>query len=404
MDELGVKQELADLGKKIGDAVAEQGEKVAKNMGEVQKLWDDFKKLDAQLTAREKAAEARMNDLEKLIAAGGDPQLSFSQKLRKSLMADDSPIKLFAKEVAAGNRGGKFRKAVGDLALTNFTGEMGTRQRMPGVVGSPYRVHARDILPSAPSTDRITEIIRHTGGEGGPAYHADGSLKAQTDMDFTLVEITAKRIAHFVRLAESWLNDYSTIVRYIETNLVEQLFNLQDVEILNGPGTANAINGIITQAATFTSPFGANPVSAVNNIDVLVAAFADLSRKGVNQGGFTPSVIFLNPIDAYLMMLQKDSQGGYVTPNLITQDTKSILGVTTLAHQAVPQGTFCVGDLNYCQLQFHEPLSVEVSMHDRDNFIRNMITIRAEESIKLIVMNPDAFVKDTFAAARGKID
>lgn len=409
MEDSEIKKELAEIGTSIGKKMADLDEKSGKVSGEVEKLWAEMKKANSEADEREKALNGRANDLEKLVISGGRaPDNSLNSRIRKALDGGEkSAIQAFAKSYKsnAGKQGFMVEvetvsKAVGDFALTNFTGEMSTRQRLPGVVGSPYRIHARDILPSVRSTERITEWIRHTGGEGGPAYHVDGTLKAQTDLDFDLVTITPQRIAHWARFPDSWINDYSAIIRYIEVNMVEQLFNFQDVQILTGAGGAGAINGLITQAVLMADPFPTTPVTPATNIDVIVAAFAALSARGVNQGGFNPNFIMVNPIDYYRLIITKDTQGNYVMPNLVTSDANSVMGVPVIMHQAVPADMLLVGDLNYCQLQFHEPMSIAFSTETGNNFIQNMITVKVEESVKLIVMNPNAFLKIGFAAGR----
>jgi len=63
----------------------------------------------------------------------------------------------------------------------------------------------------------------------------------------------------------------------------------------------------------------------------------------------------------------------------------------------MPEGDFLVGGFK-AAAQIFDRLDVEVliSSEDRDNFIKNMLTIRAEERLSLAGLRPQALVSGTF--------
>ena len=64
---------------------------------------------------------------------------------------------------------------------------------------------------------------------------------------------------------------------------------------------------------------------------------------------------------------------------------------------AMPAGDFMVGAFNIAAQVFdREDANIQVSTEDGDNFIKNMVTIRAEERLALIVFRPESFVYGTF--------
>lgn len=61
------------------------------------------------------------------------------------------------------------------------------------------------------------------------------------------------------------------------------------------------------------------------------------------------------------------------------------------------------GALAYAaQIFDREDASVLISTEDRDNFVKNMVTILAEERLALVVRRPQALIKGTFVAQSSK--
>jgi len=68
--------------------------------------------------------------------------------------------------------------------------------------------------------------------------------------------------------------------------------------------------------------------------------------------------------------------------------------------QAMTLDNFLVGAFKLgAQIFDREDANVEISTEDQDNFIKNLVTIRAEERLALAVYRPESFVKGAFATA-----
>ena len=71
-----------------------------------------------------------------------------------------------------------------------------------------------------------------------------------------------------------------------------------------------------------------------------------------------------------------------------------------VATKAIDAGDFLVGAFRMgAQLWDREDAVVTVSTEDRDNFVKNMVTILGEERLALTVYRPEAFVKGPFESS-----
>ena len=66
-------------------------------------------------------------------------------------------------------------------------------------------------------------------------------------------------------------------------------------------------------------------------------------------------------------------------------------GLPVIDTTAVEEGEFLVGNFQMAAMLWdREDAVVDISTEDRDNFIKNMVTIRAEERLALTVYRPSA--------------
>jgi HK97 family phage major capsid protein len=61
---------------------------------------------------------------------------------------------------------------------------------------------------------------------------------------------------------------------------------------------------------------------------------------------------------------------------------------------AIAQGNALVGDFAaHAQILDRQDANIAISFENKDNFIKNMATIRVEERLALAIYRPEAFVK-----------
>jgi HK97 family phage major capsid protein len=108
----------------------------------------------------------------------------------------------------------------------------------------------------------------------------------------------------------------------------------------------------------------------------------------------------MNPIQWAGIELLKDTLGRYLYGNPDNTTTGRLWGRPVVSTQAMTSGKFLVGDFAaHAQILDRQDANVAISYENKDNFERNMATIRIEERLALAIYRPEAFVKGTFESA-----
>jgi len=98
----------------------------------------------------------------------------------------------------------------------------------------------------------------------------------------------------------------------------------------------------------------------------------------------------------------KDSEGRYIGSGPMGNTMPSAWGLDVVPSGSMPVGKFLVGNFaNAATLYDRMAPVVLLSTEDRDNFVRNAVTILAEERIALAVRQPRALIYGDYAAAEG---
>lgn len=378
------------------NAKAEAGEKIGKdNMAELKSLTTQYADLSKSV-----------DDLAADFARKGGNQWMPEQKMPTDLLREALEANT---DFAALRKNGKGRatlkldevKSADALeqkaTLTSATTAPGTTimpYYVPGIVAPNLRrTTLLDMIPVAPTTSNAITYLRESAYTSNGAYVAEGALKPEDDL--TLAQITApvETLATTMRIAKQLLDDLPALVGYIAARAPQKLRLIKELNVIYGSGA----NGQLTGLATVAAAFAAEPtliVPAPNNYDVLGAAILQ-----AQIAEYFPTGIVIHPQDEFLMLHAKDSQNRYLFPEMRDGYIGSVPYATSTLAQL--KGNFLTGDMALgCQLFQRQGLEIEMFDQDRDNVIRNLITIRVEERHAFAVYRPDAFVYGNFATAK----
>lgn len=335
-------------------------------------------------------AKARLDELEQKMARRPQDGYEEVKSLGRQFVDSDSYKSLIG---SAGQRGKANLeiKATITSATTDAAGSAGDlvqSTRLPGIVGAPERkLTIRDLLMQGRMDGNSLEFVQETGFTNSAAPVAEGALKPQSDIKFDLKSTTAKVIAHYMKASRQILDDASQLQSYIDGRLRYGLAFKEEQQILNGDGTGQNLLGIIPQATAYVRPVGVT-TTAESKLDTLRFAMLQAILAEYPASGHV-----LNPIDWAAIETLKDTSGQYIIGNPQGGLNPTLWGLPVAETQAIASGKFLTGAFSMGAQIFDRWASrVEVATENEDDFVKNLVTILAEERLALAVYRPEAFI------------
>jgi HK97 family phage major capsid protein len=389
-------KDLADLLAIRGD-VSKVTDTV-KNLGEdILKKVDHGATVSAELTEKVDKAlseqgtlRARMDEMDQKLVrrAAGLDQPGRNMTPGEIFIADER-VKAFC---SARDRG---RVRVDMAAIT--TGNVGgTRDtlvpidRQPGIVVPPERrMTIRDLLTPGRTSSNSIQFVRETGFTNNAAPQSEGATKGESTIVFELDSENVATIAHFMVASKQILDDAPALQSHIDGRLRYGLAYEEEVQLLSGDGTGPNLHGIIPQATAYAAPFVPQLPSIIDTVRLAILQ-SELAL-------FPATGCVFNLTDWAKIELTKDTTGRYIFANVQGSVTPMLWSRSVVATPAMTIDKFLVGAFRLgAQLFDREDANVEISTEDSDNFRKNLITIRAEERLVLLVYRPEAFVYGDF--------
>ncbi len=269
-------------------------------------------------------------------------------------------------------------------------GDLIIPQRVPGIIRQPDRAMTiRDLLSVGRTSSNAIEFVQETGFTNNAAPVAEGAQKPESSIDFQLQTSPVRTIAHWIQASKQVLADVPMLQSYIDTRLRFGLELVEEEQILAGDGTGQNLLGLIPQATPFDE---ARRKVGDTRIDIVRRAMTQ-----VRLAEYRADAIVLHPSDWEEIELTKDGEDRYIWANPRGLLGPTLWGLPVVDTTAVEEGEFLVGAFRLSsQIWDREDATVDISTEDRDNFIKNMVTIRAEERLALTVYRPEALVYGDF--------
>ena len=385
--------------KSAAELAAETKSAVENAVGKVRAIADEA--LGKAKKGEELSATLK-GEIDEAMTAANELKASFAdmeQKMARSGAADEAPktagqrftdadeFKSFAGEQRPRGRVIVDVKDISSLT-TDAAGSVGTMiqpDRAGPVMVPQRRMTIRDLLASGSTSSNSIEYDKETGFTNNAAPVAEGALKPQSEIQFEEATASVRTIAHWMRASVQVLADVPALQSIIDQRLRYGLAYVEENQLLNGDGTGQNLSGLITEASAYSAAF--TPTSGTA-IDTLRLAALQVTLAEYSATGFV-----LNPTDWARIELTKDANENYVIGNPVGQIAPTLWGLPVVATQAMAVDKFLTGAFGMgAQIFDRQNATVEVSTEDQDNFVKNKVTIRAEERLALAVYRPEAFV------------
>ena len=368
-------KEAMDTLKNVKAAV-EKGEKTADDL---QQATDAVKDIQAKIKAAE-AAEKILNDI-------GAPEEKEDDEPKQAKNLGEN----FINFVKANPIGKKFNvvapefKTYSDIQKTPTTSGVSayatTYDR--NVVTAPrVGLVIRDLFAAETISGSTLVYLVEGEIEGAPAATNEGAKKPQVHFaDPTPKTVSLAKIACFIKESDEYIHDYAFLASAINGRL---LYHLQLVEQNKLVYDLSQTSGIQSDTTHWTAGSTATALA-----DLILQGAMDVQE----QSGFAADAIVINPADWYSLRVAKDGEDRYYGGGFFgAQNVPNLWGIPVCVTTAVSAGTIIVGAFKTCGSVVQSGgIGIDATNTDQDDFVKNLMTIRAEERLALAVRRPKGF-------------
>ena len=274
---------------------------------------------------------------------------------------------------------------------------------LPGVVEKLFQpLTFADLLLSGQATVNSLRYVVEGTATSGAAGVAEGGSKPQSTLGLTTTDEPIKKIATSLKISDEMLEDAPAIQSYINGRLSLFVRIEEERQLLRGTSGGNEVQGILTSRSVPVYAGG----TAVGNRAVQVFK----AMNGLRGSAFLePEWIVMHPTDWETTRLLTDTAGQYFgggpfqgqygngqnmgASGQINGIQDYLWNKPVYVTGIIGAGTALVGTQSSAQVWRKGGLSVEITNANEDDFLKNLLAVRAEERVGLAVYRPTGYVE-----------
>lgn len=375
------KEELAAIKGKI-DAGDAEAIKAAKT------LTDEIKELQEKIKTAEEA--------EKILSqAGPDGEKEDDTlEIKASTLGANFVAHLKEKELGAhfNVTVPEFVKSYNDVQKTPTTegvSAFATTYDRNVVTGARTPLVIRDLFAAETISGSTLVYLVEGAIEGAPAATNEGAKKPQVHFaDPTPKTVSLAKIAAFIKESDEYKDDYAFLESAVNGRLLYHLGLVEQNKLVYDLLTTSGIQSDTTSLTAAST--------AAQIADVILKEAMDVQE----QSGFPADAIVINPTDWYKLRIGKDGENRYYGNGYFSEQTiPNLWGIPVCVTTATSAGTIIVGAFKTCGSVVQKGgVGLDMTNSDQDDFVKNLMTIRAEERLALAVRRPAGFSKIVIGA------
>ena len=374
-----VKDIVAALDPKIAEIKNQVAADVAaldsKHAATVAQLNEDAQKKGETLAELREKVNGLISSNGKIKSAIEADAFADRQKCMKNLLVD-----IVAENFDAIKNERQFNsmKDVATMTLgNNLTGTSQVSYVDNPILRSFFNPHLYDVFRIIPTATGNVTFPRGNAaiGEGSFGTQTEGNSKAQVDYDVTMVNTSVPFIAGFAKVSRQMLQDLPFLQAYLSQSLLED-WNRR---------VNNSFMSTITASAT------AGSTSATPVAERVVDYTAQHLALGLGQ----PNLILTTHAVWASILKTQPTNGSYGVPGGITIGANGetrIIGIPVVPHSQIVSGKIYVMNTNAFAIAQASGLAVRSTEFDQDDFVKNVVTYRAEARVALLSFQPTAAI------------
>jgi len=268
------------------------------------------------------------------------------------------------------------QKIVGNMTMIdNLTGTSQVSYVQNPIMRSFFNPHLYDVFRIVPTATGNVTFPRGKSpvGEGSFGAQTEGQAKAQVDYDVEMVNVSVPFIAGYARVSRQMLQDLPFLQSYLSQSLIEDWNRAVNVRFLNSIAT--------------------NSTALSTSQTLTVAKMIDGIAQHGNLGLGNANLILTTWPAWSTLLLTKP--GDFSVPASVAVDQSGAIrinGIPVVPHSQVTGSRFYVMNTNAFGIAQASGLQVRSTEFNEDDFVKNLITYRAEARIELLAFQPTAAV------------
>lgn len=354
------------------------------------------------IDASQKAMQKQTDDIDRQLATRMTGSVITGSAIRKTMDESDGMNRLLKEKHGSGAvllKGAAYDEFMRKTTMTEAANGFQTTgvlqiDRIPGITPEARQtLTVRDLLPSRPTTMAVVDFVRVSTPMtiGSPVPEA--STKPENQLVFNSLSEKVRTLATWIPASKQILDDMQELMGFIQTSLPYYVNLAEELELLAGDSTGEHLHGLLPQASIFNT---ASLPAGSTKIDTIGAVIGSIQTAKE----LPPTFAIVHPADWWSMRLSKDTLGRYLIGDPSQTAAARLFDLDVVATTSISKGTFLIGNGTPTGVEIRDrmEMQVEISTEHSTFFVQNLVAIRAEKRLALIVKRPQSFVTGTYPA------